>query len=213
MIFTLFRTIWIHGFTAAVIFTFRVNAFFFVGVIVVRNESSGILMVVGFPILVSEAIALCLPHLLLINEVFIFCFSIIVEDLFLFHFFLLTFEFINQLLLILSSLGVFKIIHIKLMFKIINVSVFFNIDHVQAFHFILKSLILFLVLWFYILNTFQPFFNSIKFLFPSGNFVNELFFIKFHLFNRVFHVGHFSCLILNNTANTLLNISLFSIGI
>lgn len=136
-------------------------------------------MISWLPFLLAKAI-LCLSHLIMVlSKHTFFIVSIIIENLFFFSFLLLTFKFINDFLLMLSSQGVFNIVHIKLVLQIINVCEFLNINGIESFKFLFKTFIFFLVFWFNIFNTLESLLSSFKFLLSSSKFVSQFTFIKF----------------------------------
>jgi len=59
---------------------------------------------------------------------------------------------VNDGLSLLLALRVLQVVHVKLVLQIVNVCVLFNIDAVVALKFRLKTLVLFLILRFDILN-------------------------------------------------------------
>ena len=59
--------------------------------------------------------------------------SVIIEDVFFLGFLLLVLELVDDLLLLLASLGVLQVVHVKLVLKVVNVGEFFDISRVIAF--------------------------------------------------------------------------------
>ncbi len=78
--------------------------------------------------------------------------------------------FNNRVCLLLPG-AVLQVINVKLIFQVIDVGILFNIDRVEPFELLLKPLILFLVLWLHVLNTFEPFFGPFELLSSPLNFV------------------------------------------
>ena len=137
--------------------------------------------------------------------------SVIIENLFLFSLLLLTLEFVDDLLLVLSSQGVFEVIHVKLMFQIVNIGELLDVHSIESFELGLKTLILLLVFWFDVLNTLQSLLGSLKLLLSSGELVSEFAFVKFELLDGVLHLSHFPCLAIDDISNTFFDVDLFGI--
>jgi hypothetical protein len=147
----------------------------------------------------------------MLTENSVFLFPLIIENFFLFSFFLLVFKLINYFLLFKSSLRIFQIVHIQLMLQIVNICKLFNIDGVIFFKFCFQAFIFFLILRLNIFNSFQTLFCSFIFLFPSGKFIQQFTLIKFQLFNCILHFFHLLRLIINYVSNALFDINLFGV--
>ena len=89
-------------------------------------------MLSRLPLLLAEPI-LSLPHsIVIVTEHAVFIFSLVIEDFFLLRLYLLRLEFVDHFLLLLSPLGIFKIIHIELVFEIVDVGEFLDVDRVES---------------------------------------------------------------------------------
>ena len=99
------------------------------------------------------------------------------------------------------------------MFQVINVGEFFNINIIETFKLILKSFIFFLVFWLDVLDTLQSLLCSFEFLLSSGELVEKFTLILLQLLHCHLHLGHLLGLILDDIADTLLNVNLLSISI
>ena len=89
-------------------------------------------MLSRLPLLLSEPI-LSLPHsIVIVAEHAVFIFSLVIEDFFLLSLYLLRLEFVDHFLLLLSPLGIFKIIHIELVLEIVDVGEFLDVDRVES---------------------------------------------------------------------------------
>ena len=184
---------------------------FFLIWIIIRLKSSNSFMITWFPLLILSETILSLSHLIVFSSKHIIIISLIIEDLFLLNLFLLVLELVDDVLLVLSSLVILQIVHIKFMLQIINVSEFFNIHSVESLQLKFKMFIFFLIFWLNIFNTLQSFFSTLQLLLSSTKFVHELTFIEFQLLNGIIHFSHLPGLVINDISNTFLNINLFSI--
>jgi hypothetical protein len=153
------------------------NSFFLVGVVFVWLESANGLMLTWLPFLLTKSI-LGLAHLIMsssctINE-HLFLVSFVIEDFLFLNFLLLIFELVDQLLLILSSLSILQIVHIKLVFQVVDIGELLNIDMIESFELRFEAFVVLLILWLHILNTLESLILSIIFLLSSGKLIEQL---------------------------------------
>ena len=97
------------------------------------------------------------------------------------------------------------------MLKIINISVFFYIYMVISFQLGFKTLILLLILWFYIFQTFKSLLYSFKLQFSSRKLVPQFGLILCQLLDGLIHLGHFAGLIFDDVADTFFDVNLLGI--
>jgi len=151
-----------------IILIFVLCALFLVRVIILLLEVSRCLMFAWFPFILCESI-LGLSHLVVSSsELGIFIIFIIAENLFFFSYNLSSLVYANDLLLLLSSLRVFQVVHVKFVFQVVNVTEFFNVNSVESLQLGLKSFVFLLILWLHVLYTFESFFSAFKLLLSPG---------------------------------------------
>ena len=168
-------------------------------------------MITWLPLLILGETILSLSHLIVFSSKHIVIISLIIEDLLLLNLLLLVLELVDDVLLVLSSLAILQVVHIKFMLQIIDVSEFFNINSVESLKLKFKMLVFLLILWLHILNTLQSLFSTLQLLLSSTKFVHELTFIELQLLDGIIHLSHLSRLVINDISNTFFNINLFCI--
>lgn len=151
------------------IFVF-VTTWFFSTFVIIRfwlksTHSSGLSSVIT-----TKTITFSISHLvvILLEQVF---FSLVVQELILILFLLLTLEFFDNVILFQSSLLVFGIELVKFVLKIVDICKLFDVNIIETFKLKLETFIFFLIFWLDILDSFKSFFCSFKFLFSSCKFI------------------------------------------
>jgi len=193
-----------------IIFIFVFNVLF--GVVIIWLEVTVGLGITWLP-LVSEPV-LGLAHLVVtILKHGIFFISLIIEDFFLFGLDLLTLEFVNDILLILSTEAILDVVHIELELQVVDVGELFDISVIEPLKLRFQALILLLIFRLDILNTLESLLSSLEFLLSSIELVQEFTFVKLKLLHGIFHFSHFPGLIINDVSNTLLDVLLLSVGV
>jgi hypothetical protein len=192
-----------------IVFIFVFNIFFRV-IIFVWLEISVSLGITWLPF-VTESI-LGLTHLVVtVLEHGILIFSFVIEDLFLFCLLLLALELINNFLLMLSSIAIFNVVNVQFVLKIINVGVLLNVGVIETLQLTLQALVLFLVFWFDVFDSLESLLSSFELLLSTVKLVEKFTFIKFKLLHCIFHFAHFLGLIVNDVADTVLDVLLLGI--
>ena len=141
-------------------------------VILTRLQTSCLLIGKAFVNLCTETISL-VAHLIIHSSILTIL-SIFFVNLFFLTLNMLLLQLIDNVFLLVPSLLVFQVVHVKFILEVVNVSVLFNVHRVETFEFSFKSLILFLVFWFHIFESLHTLVCSLQFLAPSGNLVLEL---------------------------------------
>lgn len=123
-----------------------VDSLLLIGVIIMAQAAHVVITRLPF---LSKSI-LSLAHLVMVGTAkhSILVFAVIVEYLLLLSLLLFFLECLDDLGLLLPSLLILQIVHIKLMLKVIDVGVLLNVNVVVSFEFGFQTLILFLIFWF-----------------------------------------------------------------
>ena len=91
-------------------------------------------------------------------------FIVIIEDFLIFSTALVVLKILDDFLVFLLTLLFLKIVSIKLILKIVNIRILLYVNHVESLKLSFQALVLFLIFWLHILNTFHSLFCSFQFL-------------------------------------------------
>ena len=120
-------------------------------------------------------------------------------------------QFLNHLLLLLATLAILQVVHIKLVFEVVNIGVLLDVCAVEALKLGLKSLILFLELRLDILDALKTLIGSFKLNTTSLDGVLQNSLVTAERLDRFLHLLHFARLRVNDIANAFLDILLLSV--
>lgn len=120
---------------------------------------------------------------------------------------------VNDLFLFDSSSLVLHVIHVELVLKVVNVCVFLNVDRVETLQFGFKTLVFFLVLGLYVLDSLQTFVCAFELLLSTLDFVQEFGLVLAKLFNRFLHLVHLLGLGVDDVSDAFFDVLLLSVGV
>lgn len=177
---------------------------FVVGLFIIRLKSPLCLVLTLGP----EA-SLSLAHLVELGVVLVI--DIVLKDFVLLVLKVLILELLNDLLLLGPTLTVLEVVHIKLVFKVVDVGVLLDVGSVESFQLSFETLVLFLELRLYVLDSLQTLVGTLELNTTALDSVLQHRLIATEGLNSLLHLFHLACLRVDNVANALLDILLLRV--
>lgn len=157
----------------------------------------------------STEASLGLAHLIEFGIVLLV--NVVLEDLILLVLGMLILQPFNYLLLLGTALTILQVIHIKLVLEIVDIGVLLHICAIETLQLSLKALIFLLEFGLHIFDTLEALVSTFELDSSSLDGVLEDSFVATQGFDGLLHLVHLAGLSINDVANTLLNVLLFTV--